>query len=1147
MDEVSFQDWPGQPVDLNSGNNPWMPAYGLQPPSVLLEKDDFAGNPDAEYFFHPSGQFMYLETILEETSDDLRSDSGSRSSPVGWLATDSESGSVICMDQQDDGDYDSDRELACPPKRRKQDLFLTLGDENEETSLSRSSSLLQFETLEKQFQQESQSPGLYSHFSFESLDLGKKEFGSEDSSPDYDNEFFKDVTSSKQSTSRDSLLYNASTRYSGSDSSDSDTIFDTSRSCDNLKTWRSFDSLPLTNGHCVVGKRFSSENLSEDSGYGDQMLTGRTGNFSNSVGNLHDKKKTMNEKPDTNKNKDKKNSYVGFNAYDCDVMQNFNGNFGVSYQDLSIFERYDPFSEPLSKSSPLTDAYMRKKQTMHLLKSDFAICSATTKVNLDESKRSNFNSVVVHAASAPNLVHIDSVDLQDTVTNVFSVPKDLNFIGEFNHPVCSASVAAKDWNLADIVEKDHATDEERISEIGDSDHSENTCILSDPNRLEEDLSESGHGTSESVDETEDMANYKREGSYSEAMRNRVDLSDDENSLVYKKKLPKSPIVDFDRRVLKAISEQSLQSMMGSTISLRGSQTILDKPEYTASKLVDSNVAASTPNLNRLEPATRRDRSIYEEERRKSTLDIRSTARLEDERNKNILLDGSNDEADAVVMRRKGSIIKSSTSTSGMSDIDDKTLRNSVKSFTGSTSSKGVTFSPVVAEVNWGDDASVSTISPERESSYSLGSSSPEPIRSPPPQKIVKPRARYARSQSRRSASQPELSDTDCNIYKKEFIDNLNNLRHQDIEMSKSQPDMSKLKRRGSQMLKKDKDGCMVKAYVDGDGIQYKHTHLDVKTVSQSSVNNDISGSSDFKQNKSSAGGKNSLSSKFPFHFGSGPHGGHEDNRQSHVRQSSGAKQTNISSMDEGETSPRSRKSKNRTGLGGFLQRLASFRLGVKKGQEKVKRKTQSPVATSGSTGQYHNSTTNNTKPEYIYIPLKGPGSANDNNNITNVGPMSSAKPPLPKQPPPRVVHASVKKTQSQNGPGVDDRRRRRTIDSASVGVDSTTSYRSGYGNASMDGPMGLIETDLDTEVTVITSGANAKTRSLLDLGPEPRLTVSQKSDGKQGHSGRPHKSMEFLLDKQNLKVVEVSHLPNSITGPASIKYNKTRLYLAYFT
>lgn len=89
-------------------------------------------------------------------------------------------------------------------------------------------------------------------------------------------------------------------------------------------------------------------------------------------------------------------------------------------------------------------------------------------------------------------------------------------------------------------------------------------------------------------------------------------------------------------------------------------------------------------------------------------------------------------------------------------------------------------------------------------------------------------------------------------------------------------------------------------------------------------------------------------------------------------------------------------------------------------------------------------------------------------------------------------------------------------------------------------PMGLIETDLDTEVTVITSGPNVKTRSLLNLGCEPHhlticgggggttnITGGEQSStgihqGQQNPTQRPHKSMEFLLDKQNLKVVEVS-------------------------
>lgn len=58
--------------------------------------------PDAEYFLQTSSApCLYLETIHEETSDDLRSDSDLsdvRASPLGWLATDSETDSVICMD-----------------------------------------------------------------------------------------------------------------------------------------------------------------------------------------------------------------------------------------------------------------------------------------------------------------------------------------------------------------------------------------------------------------------------------------------------------------------------------------------------------------------------------------------------------------------------------------------------------------------------------------------------------------------------------------------------------------------------------------------------------------------------------------------------------------------------------------------------------------------------------------------------------------------------------------------------------------------------------------------------------------------------------------------------------------------------------------
>lgn len=197
-----------------------------------------------------------------------------------------------------------------------------------------------------------------------------------------------------------------------------------------------------------------------------------------------------------------------------------------------------------------------------------------------------------------------------------------------------------------------------------------------------------------------------------------------------------------------------------------------------------------------------------------------------------------------------------------------------------------------------------------------------------------------------------------------------------------------------------------------------------------------------------------------------------------------------------------------------------------------------------------------TKDDYVYIPLKGT-STNDKNsqrnnstsihtnesssshgnanaNINSCTPSitatSSSKPPLPKQPP-RVVHASVKK--DQHGGDADaeqqhhhqrQQRRRKTIDSTSLSAGDGVGGIGVVGRPHPMEPMGLIETDLDTEVTVITSGTNVKTtRSLLDLGPQPRHhhLASQNPPEK---SDRPHKSMEFLLDKENLKVVEVRSL-----------------------
>lgn len=121
------------------------------------------------------------------------------------------------------------------------------------------------------------------------------------------------------------------------------------------------------------------------------------------------------------------------------------------------------------------------------------------------------------------------------------------------------------------------------------------------------------------------------------------------------------------------------------------------------------------------------------------------------------------------------------------------------------STKEVHFSPVVSEVNWPDNTSTPSTA-ERESSYSL-SSSPDRDSLDTLTKHLLERG----TPPRRTGSQPELPRPS----------------HIRPNFSQSQPDVSRLKRRGSQLIKKDADGCIIKAYIDGDGIQYKHTHLDI--------------------------------------------------------------------------------------------------------------------------------------------------------------------------------------------------------------------------------------------------------------------------------------------------------------------------------
>ncbi|XP_052737137.1 serine/arginine repetitive matrix protein 2 [Bicyclus anynana] len=133
MEEIRISDWPEPP-----GSHAWLPAYGFQ--HEIMEKDEYFGsNGD-----NGSNHALYLETIVEETSDDLRSE---RSSAATWLS-DSDADSVIHVrgTAGSECDSESEREWACPAKRRRRERASSPASVG---SLSRTSSLAQFESLER--------------------------------------------------------------------------------------------------------------------------------------------------------------------------------------------------------------------------------------------------------------------------------------------------------------------------------------------------------------------------------------------------------------------------------------------------------------------------------------------------------------------------------------------------------------------------------------------------------------------------------------------------------------------------------------------------------------------------------------------------------------------------------------------------------------------------------------------------------------------------------------------------------------------------------------------------------------------------------------------------------------------------------------
>lgn len=101
-------------------------------------------------------------------------------------------------------------------------------------------------------------------------------------------------------------------------------------------------------------------------------------------------------------------------------------------------------------------------------------------------------------------------------------------------------------------------------------------------------------------------------------------------------------------------------------------------------------------------------------------------------------------------------------------------------------------------------------------------------------------------------------------------------------------------------MKKDEHGALVQAYIDRDGIQYKHTHLDLGKYDSP-----------------------------PHHQSSG--GGHVEGRPQPPNHDRRSQQPAVAAMEVQDAHRKDKSPRNK--IGGFFSRLASFRFSNRKGQE----------------------------------------------------------------------------------------------------------------------------------------------------------------------------------------------------------------------
>jgi hypothetical protein len=218
-------------------------------------------------------------------------------------------------------------------------------------------------------------------------------------------------------------------------------------------------------------------------------------------------------------------------------------------------------------------------------------------------------------------------------------------------------------------------------------------------------------------------------------------------------------------------------------------------------------------------------------------------------------------------------------------------------------------------------------------------------------------------------------------------------------------------------------------------------------------------------------------------------------------------------------------------FGGFFQRFSFRGLGARvvgnNAAPKKQKKKKTESKSRGCEGEERCGAS--SAPQYedvTIIPLHPP--SDDKPAPDAVGVVSS-KPPLPPLPPRSVGNA--------NKPAITARRRADATGAPTMSGLQLQGHQERKTMSRIDpGPVGLLETDLDTNVSTVRTQQNGaapsskKARSLLNLGAAAMLLKPPSAGGNTNliPADSRAKSMEFLLDKENQAAIQV--------GPQFVPY-----------